>query len=143
MRKNSYNYFSILLGLLITISGLILMKTNLNPEGIMVPLPFIMIGFGCGLFGSGMGNALSKKALKNHPEIAQQMEIDTNDERNIAISNAAKSKAYDIMTYVFGALMVSFALMGVDMIVILLLVAAYLFVHGYGIYYRLKYEKEM
>ncbi len=39
--------------------------------------------------------------------------------------------------------MVSFALMGVDIVPILLLVFAYLFVHGCAIYYRLKYDKEM
>ncbi len=39
--------------------------------------------------------------------------------------------------------MVSFALMGVDMIAVLLLVFAYLFVHGFEIYYRLKFDREM
>lgn len=47
------------------------------------------------------------------------------------------------MTFVFGALMVSFALMGVDMIAVLLLVFAYLLVHGYAIYYRFRLEQEM
>ena len=47
------------------------------------------------------------------------------------------------MTYVFGALMVSFALMGVDTVAVLLLVAAYLFVEGYGIYCRVQLEKKM
>ena len=71
------------------------------------------------------------------------MEIDKNDERNIAIANQAKAKAYDIMLYVFGALMVAFALMSVDMVAVLLLVAAYLFVVGFFIYYLNKYHKEM
>ena len=48
-----------------------------------------------------------------------------------------------MMTFVFGALMVSFALMGVDMIAVLLLVFAYLLVHGFEIYYRLKFDREM
>ena len=48
-----------------------------------------------------------------------------------------------MMVFVFGALMVSFALMGIDMTAILLMVAVYLFVVGYGIFYRIKYEKEM
>ena len=48
-----------------------------------------------------------------------------------------------MMIYVFGALMISFALMEVDMVVILLLVFAYLFVVAYGIYYRYKYDKKM
>ena len=48
----------------------------------------------------------------------------------MAIFNRAKAKALDRMFYVFGALMVSLALMGVDIGVVLLLVAAYLFVAG-------------
>lgn len=65
------------------------------------------------------------------------------DERNAIIANRAKAKAYDVMIFVFGALMIAFALMGVDMIPVLLFVFAYLFVQGYAVYYRCKYEKEM
>ena len=59
------------------------------------------------------------------------------------VSIKAKGKAFDMMTYIFGALMVSFALMDVDMTPLLLLVFAYLFVHGFSIYYRMKFDKEM
>ena len=47
------------------------------------------------------------------------------------------------MTYVYSALMVSFALMGVDLVPLLLLVFAYLLVHGVALCYRIKFEKEM
>ncbi len=47
------------------------------------------------------------------------------------------------MIYVFGALLLSFALMGVGLAPILLLDVAYLFVIGYGVFYRFKYDKEM
>ena len=57
--------------------------------------------------------------------------------------NAAKAKAYDGMLFVLAALMVSFALMGADMAVVLLLVFAYLFIVGEFIYYLNKYQKEM
>ena len=39
--------------------------------------------------------------------------------------------------------MVSFALIGVDMVAVLLLVFSYLFVEGCAIRYRCKYDKEM
>ena len=71
------------------------------------------------------------------------MEIDQKDERNIAISNRAKAKAYDIMLYIFGAVMVSFVLAGVEVVAILLLVAAYLLIIGVFIFYLSKYGKEM
>ena len=47
------------------------------------------------------------------------------------------------MVFVFGALMVAFALMGMDMVAVLLLVFAYLFVVGSAVYYRVKFEKEL
>ena len=100
-------------------------------------------GVGCDAFGQGMGNILARKAVKNFPEIEKQMEIDRKDERNLVIANRSKAKAYDIMIYVYSALMLAFALMGTDMAVILLLVFAYLFVVGCGVYYGCKYDKEM
>ncbi len=90
-----------------------------------------------------MGNIISNKVLNNSPEIKRQLEINVKDERNVAIANCAKAKAYDMMTFVFGALMISFAIMGVEMREVLLLVFAYLFVQGYAIYYRSKYDKVM
>ncbi|MFK7697603.1 hypothetical protein ACI5FR_32875, partial [Paenibacillus sp. HJGM_3] len=59
------------------------------------------------------------------------------------IANRGKAKAYDMMVFVFGALILALALMGVDLTVVLLLVFAYLFTIGYGTYYRFKYYKEM
>lgn len=77
------------------------------------------------------------------PNLERQMQIDKKDERNIAISNMAKAKAFELMTFVFGALMISFAMMGVEIIAVLLLGFSYLFVQGYAIYCRSKYDSEM
>ena len=71
------------------------------------------------------------------------MEIEQGDERNIAISNRAKAKAYNVMLYVFGALMVALALMQVSTAAILLLVTAYLTVVGFFLFYLNKYHREM
>lgn len=143
MKKCWVDYSLTIIGILLLGSGLFLIKSILNPQGIMKALPYICVGLGCGIFGHGMGNILGERAMKNNPEIKKQLEIEQNDERNIAIGNAAKAKAYEMMIYVFGALIMSFGLMGVDMVVLLLLVFAYLFVVFYGIYYRFKYDKEM
>lgn len=143
MKKNGFDYIATTAGLILLGIGLYLVKTITDPQGIMQALPYVCIGLGCGIFGQGMGNVISRKAIKSSAEIAKLIEIDANDERNIAIGNRAKAKAYDMMIYIFGALMVSFALMGIDMIAVLLLVCAYLFVVGYGIYYRCKYDKDM
>jgi len=137
------DYIVTSIGIILLAAGLYLVKTLPDPRGLLLTLPYIFVGFGCGIFGHGMGNILSRKLTKNDPDIQKKLEIEKNDERNIAIANRAKAKAYDMMTFVFGALMVSFALMGIDMTAVLLLVFVYLFVHGYGIYYRIKYDKEM
>ena len=143
MKKIFNSYILTAFGLLLLGFGLYLIKTVADPKGIMVALPYVFVGIGCGIFGQGMGNLISKKVLKGHPDIEKQMEIERKDERNITISNRAKAKAYDLMIYVFGALLLSFALMGVGMVEILLLVFAYLFVVGYGVFCRIKYDKEM
>lgn len=143
MKKSRLDQVIAFIGMLLLASGLFLVKTLDNPQGFMLVLPYILEGVGCGAFGFGMGNIVSRRATPNDPIIKRQMEIETNDERNIAIENRAKTKAFNLMTHVFSALMLTFALMGVDMIVVLLLVFAYLFVHGYEIYCRSKYDKEM
>lgn len=143
MSKSMKNVILVLLGIILSVSGIYLVKRNINIEGIMRAFPYICIGIGCGLFGQGMGDFISKKAIQANPSIEKQLEIERNDERNKAISNKAKAKSYDIMTFVFGALMIAFALMGVDMAAVLILVFAYLFVQGSGIYYHNKFSKEM
>lgn len=141
--KKTVSWLMVVLGVLLLVGGFVLLKAVAEPEGIMLSLPYICIGVGCGVFGHGMGNILGKRAMKNNPELAKKVSIEEKDERNVAIGNMAKAKAYDMMIFVFGALMISFALMGVDLVVILLFVAAYLFVVGYGVYYRIKLDKEM
>lgn len=141
--KKKKDYVLTVLGLLLLAVGLGLLKGIARPEGILFVLPYVCIGLGCGIFGYGTGNLVSCRVRKNNPELARQIEIEANDERNVMIAGLAKAKAYDLMIYVFGALMVSFALMRVEVTSVLLLVAAYLFVVGYGVYCRIKLEKEM
>lgn len=142
MRKKT-GYVIVMIGILLLGTGLYFVKVVSNPQGIMLTLPYVCIGIGSGLFGHGMGSILSRRAMQNNPQMQKQMEIEQNDERNIAIANRAKGKAFDMMTFVFGALMIAFALMGADLAAVLLLVFAYLFVHGYAVYCRCRYEKEM
>ncbi|MGN0269036.1 MAG: DUF6442 family protein [Lachnospiraceae bacterium] len=139
MKTKMGKYLLIIIGLLLLAAGLYLIKTN----GTAVGFPYVFVGLGCGLFGHGMGNVISERAIGSDPELKRKMDIEKNDERNIAIADKAKGKAFDMMTFVFGALMVSFALMEIDMIALLLMVFAYLFVHGFAIYYRIQFDKEM
>jgi hypothetical protein len=143
LKKNYRDYCLALIGLALLVAGLIIVKANILPQGFLRALPYVCIGIGCGVFGHGTGNIIGRRAVKTSRQLQKQIQIDTNDERNVAISNKAKAKAYDMMIFVFGSLMFSLALMGVDLTALLLLVFAYLFVAFYGAYFRNKYDKEM
>jgi len=130
-------------GFVILIAGLVFVKLLPDPQGIMRTLPYICIGIGAGIFGGNIGTLIKKQLLKKDPKAAREIEIEAKDERNIAISNKAKAKAYDLMQIVFGVLIIAFALMQVDMYVLLTFIAAYLFIIFSMIYYINKYCKEM
>lgn len=143
MKKEAKYYYLSVFGFVLLGLGLYLSKTIIEPEGIMRALPYVCIGLGCGILGHGIGEIISYKALKNSPDIRKQISIEKLDERNIVITSRAKAKAYDMMVFIFGALMLTFALMEIDMIAILLLVFAYLFIIAYGLYYRYKLNKKL
>ena len=130
-------------GFVIFTTGIVLLILMPDAQGIMLTLPYICIGIGAGMFGGNLGISIKIHLLKKDPVAARKAEIEANDERNIAISNKAKAKAYDLMQLVFGALIIVFTLMGVGMYVILTFVVAYLFIMFSMIYYLNKYNKEM
>jgi len=141
-KSDKYAVFSVI-GLIIFVTGLVLIKSIPGAQGMVRVLPYLCVGIGTGLFGQNLGEILKNAALKKEPQAAKQIEIEAKDERNIAISNKAKAKSYDLMLMVFAALMLAFALMQVDMSMILTFVAAYLFIVFSNIYYLNKYQKEM
>ncbi|SDE86721.1 hypothetical protein SAMN04488542_10320 [Fontibacillus panacisegetis] len=141
-KSGKYIVFSVI-GLMIFTAGLVLIKSMPDTQDIMRVLPYLCIGIGAGIFGQNLGEVLKNIAVKNNPEVAKQMVVEANDERNLTISNKAKAKAYDLMLMVFSALMLTFALMQVNMYLILAFVAAYLFIVFSQIYYLNKYQKEM
>ncbi len=143
MKQKAFDYLLTLVGFALLAAGLYLVKSGIASSEIFKSLPYVSIGLGCGIFGHGMGSIINRKAIQHNPDIHKQVEIEKKDERNIAVANHAKAKAYDLMLFVFGALMLAFALLGVDMAVILLLVFGYLLIIFYFIYYLAKYNREM
>lgn len=140
MKKKNGGFYVILsaLGLALLIAGLVFIKL-----GVGEIFPYIFVGMGCGVFGHGVGELAGRRNAKAYPEYAKKQEILKNDERNLAIMNNAKARGFDAMIYVFGALFIAFALMNVELKVILLSVGAYLFVCAIRIYYGIKYDREM
>lgn len=141
MKKKSVLYsIMTIIGVALLAAGLYMVKENSGSKSVA---PYLLLGFGCGIFGHGFGEIISRATRKSSPEFNHQVEIEENDERNIALREKAQAKAYNIMIPLFGSLFVAFGFMKVDLRVLLLLLAAYLFVCGSSIYYRVKYEKEM
>ncbi len=143
MKGKWIGWGAVALGALMAGAGIWMAREFAQAQGLMAALPYVLIGLGCGAFGYGAGAAANAMVARRYPDVARDKEIEEKDERNVAIANRAKARALDSMYYVFGALMVALALMGTDMKVILLLVAAYLFVAGSMVYYLCRYQKEM
>lgn len=143
MKTKKLDYILTVLGVLLFVGGLVLLKIIPEPQGFMVALPYICIGIGCGLLGRGISVIVSRNMTEKYPEIRKQKRIQEQDERNVLLSTTAAAKAYKMATYVFDALLLAYALMGVELAPILMLVVGYLFVVGYGIYCRIKLEKEL
>ncbi|MEA5041119.1 MAG: hypothetical protein VB053_01115 [Oscillibacter ruminantium] len=141
--NQSKGFAMAILGVVAAAVGFALIRTLDTPGGILRALPYVLVGLGCGAFGHGVGAVVSRRAVEKNPEAQRRLEIDQKDERNIAIANCAKARAWEAMTYIQCALMLAFALMGTDMAALLLLVFADLFAEGVGIYYRFKYDREM
>ncbi len=129
-------------GILLFAVGLYLIQILDTPAGAWKALPYVAVGLGSGLFGMGAGELLNMMILRNRPEQAKNREVQRKDERNVMLARSAKAKGFDAMTYIFAALLIAFALMGVSFEVILPLAAAYLLVQFYALYCRLKQEKQ-
>ncbi len=142
MSRETRHYILALAGILCFITGLVLLKVITEPQGVLQVLPYICIGVGCGVFGHGAGEIAANRTYAKNPQLRKQLEIEKQDERNVAIANQAKAKAYDAMLLVLGAVMIAFSLMNVPTTTILLLVGAYLLVVGVNIFYLNKYQKE-
>ena len=128
--------FITVIGAAIVMLGLLLMSR------MSAALPGVLIGLGSGALGAGLSGVLTSTLSRKYPDMARKT-VEQQDERNIAISNRAKARAYDLMVYVFGALMIACALMNADMTIILMLVGAYLVVVACRIGFAVHYEKIM
>lgn len=146
MEKNNTvlkNSFFALLGLALVVLGILGQKQGVSGEKTVEAIYYLLIGLGCGIFGHFTGNIIRYFSIKNNEALRRQIEIEKKDERNIAIAEKSKSKAYDLMIYLFAAMLIMFSLMGADKVQIVIIVAIYLSIQLYGLYWRAIFEKEM
>ncbi|MEN6339063.1 MAG: hypothetical protein ABFD03_02935 [Clostridiaceae bacterium] len=120
-----------------------LSAVNQEPSGIMIVLPFVLIGFGSGLIGASVSLIIRDNAAMKNPDYQTKKRIEQNDERNIIVSNAAKAKAFSVSIYLYAAILIAFTLMRVSAVGILILVAAYAAMIVCFIVFYNKLNKEM
>ena len=146
MKKNKNvvkDCFFTFLGIGLVLVGFLFHNKIVSTDKMIATIPYIFIGFGCGIFGHFMDNLIKYFSTKNHEELERQIRIDKNDERNILIAEKSKAKAYDLMIYLFASLLIIFSLMGVDKLAIIMIVAIYLSIQIYALYWRSKFESKM
>ena len=125
--------------LLCTAGLLIIKRLDMGSQAAL----YVCVGLGCGVFGQGLGELLTRRREKENPEAARQREIEENDERNIVLRDRAQASTFRVMIPVFGTLFLALALMETELRVVLLLVAAYIYICGCSVWYSVKYRKEM
>lgn len=146
MKKNKNvikEWFLTFVGIGLVVVGFLLHKYSLSTDKMIVTIPYIFIGVGCGIFGHFMDNLIKFFSTKNHKELERRIQIDKNDERNILIAEKSKAKAYDLMIYLFVSILIILSLMGVDKLAIIMIVAIYLSIQIYALYWRSKFESKM
>jgi len=130
-------------GFVLFVTGIVLVILFSESQGVMKTLPFICLGIGAGFCGGGLGGVISYRKMKKNPGLAKQKEIDTKDERNIAITNKAKAMAYNLTLLIFAVLIMFLAVIQVETYITLVFTGAYLVVIFLYIYFFNKYYKEM
>lgn len=146
MKNKNYVLKNILLsflGVVLVAVGLYIYQKTVGMDKTVVVIPYIFIAIGCGILGHFTGNLIQYYSTKNNEELKRQIEIEKNDERNVLIAEKSKAKAYDLMIYLFAAMLIIFSLMGADKLQILVLVAIYLSLQIYALYWRSKFESRM
>lgn len=146
MKNKNYVLKNILLsflGVVLVAVGLFIYQKTLGMDKTVVVIPYIFIAIGCGILGHFTGNLIQYYSTKNNEELKRQIEIEKNDERNVLIAEKSKAKAYDLMIYLFAAMLIIFSLMGADKLQLVVLVAIYLSLQIYELYWKSKFESRM
>ncbi|HHX69190.1 MAG: hypothetical protein WAO56_04935 [Miniphocaeibacter sp.] len=143
MKKSKKDYILSFIGVLLIVFGLFFYKSTSKLKGLVEILTYILLIFGIGIFGHGMGNILIKYGIKNNPKVEKQSLVALEDERNIKISQLTKAKAFNMAMYLFGAVILLLIFLRVEERAIIILAISYVFINIYSIYNREKIEKEM
>ncbi len=142
-KKSGKYFFFSLLGLFIFAGGLLSVMLYPDRTGMYEVIPYLCVGIGTGIFGGNLGTAISNKITAGSPAALNQAESREKENRHHLIGDMAKARAYDLMLYVFPAILFVFTIMQVNMYIILTLVAVYLMNALSMIYFANKYHKRL
>jgi len=142
-QRTTWYIVLIFFGLALCAAGVSILIFVAELHGLMQALPFAFIGIGLGVLAGGIGGVISARIIKKNPSVGKQIEIEANDERNIAITNKAKSKSFDYTSLLFLAFMIFLSVMQVSPVVILVFVGAFVSRVVVFICLSNKYRKEM
>lgn len=136
-------YILLILGLILVIVSVICFYFFGSERFAYTVVSYSIFGGGFGLLGDGIGRLNAARLEKKDPERMRLINIEKNDERNIAIDEKARAKAYTLSIYLFSAVLVILAIMRVELKALLIILCADLIVMIYSLYIRLKLYKEM
>lgn len=136
-------YILLIIGLMLVIVSAISFYFFSSERFAYTVVSYAIFGGGFGLLGDGIGRLNAARLEKKDPERMKIINIEKNDERNIAIDEKARAKAYTLSIYLFSAALVILAIMRVELKALLIVLCADLTVMIYSLYIRLKLYKEM
>ncbi|MDR0978647.1 MAG: hypothetical protein LBL91_01700 [Lachnospiraceae bacterium] len=67
MKKKYFDYIIVTIGIILFFVGIYFVRTIQSSEGVWKALPYLLIGMGSGLFGTGM--VIGRKNIEKNPEI--------------------------------------------------------------------------
>ena len=144
MEKRGRTAFVLLIiGVILVIVSTIALFYLSNAQYSYTVVSYVVFGIGFGLVGDALGRLNSMRLEKKDPERMKIIRVERNDERNIAIDEKARAKAFSFMTYLYAVVLVVLAVMRVDLKSLLIMVAAYLLVVMYSLFVKFKLYKEM
>lgn len=130
-------------GLLLVLLGILALKGSLPVFTVFPVLPYILVGLGAGLFGTGFGSLVRREIVQRDPALARRERIEAGDERNQSLLAQAKAKAYDVFIYAFGAILLALAIVpDMNLAVLLALVLVYVMVVGMMLFTFARLQRE-
>ncbi|MCI8537450.1 MAG: hypothetical protein HFF18_02150 [Oscillospiraceae bacterium] len=138
-RQMKSSLVQLLFGLVLLAAGVYLMiaQAGSQPDG------FLLLGVGCGVAGASLSTLIGAVRKRRNPELARQERIGETDERNQMLLWRSKARAFDGMLYIWGGLLLWFALKNLGTQVVLPLTAGYLLIVAICLFSLARFQKEM